>query len=165
MKLRKLELKDAPLMWEWMHDEEITKHLKTDFEKKTIEDCKSFIESDKGVHFAVTDETDEYLGTVSLKNLSDTSAEFAIALRGKALGTGIAEKAMDSVISYGFSELGLKRIYWCVDPNNTRAVRFYEKQGYSRTEAEDLSLDPSLLSEYSREETGKFLWYQVLHAE
>ena len=36
MKLRKLELKDAPLMLEWMHDETVVEDLHTDFASKTI---------------------------------------------------------------------------------------------------------------------------------
>ena len=35
MKLRKLKIKDALLMLEWMHDESVTMYLKTDFRNKT----------------------------------------------------------------------------------------------------------------------------------
>lgn len=45
MKLRKLKIKDALLMLEWMHDESVTMHLKTDFRNKTEDDCVSFISS------------------------------------------------------------------------------------------------------------------------
>ena len=43
MRLRDLELKDAPLMLEWMHDENVVEKLRGKFKEKTIEDCKSFI--------------------------------------------------------------------------------------------------------------------------
>ena len=33
MKLRKLKIKDALLMLEWMHDESVTMHLKNRFQK------------------------------------------------------------------------------------------------------------------------------------
>lgn len=39
MKLRKLELKDADLMLEWMHSQDVVKMLAQNFENKTMEDC------------------------------------------------------------------------------------------------------------------------------
>ena len=36
MRLRKLQLKDAPLMLEWMHDESVVHDLHTDFASKSI---------------------------------------------------------------------------------------------------------------------------------
>ena len=45
MKLRKLELKDAPLMLEWMHDKSVVKDLRTNFLSKTMKDCENFIRS------------------------------------------------------------------------------------------------------------------------
>lgn len=47
MRLRKLELKDAPLMLEWMHDETVVKDMQADFSSKTLEDCNHFILSSK----------------------------------------------------------------------------------------------------------------------
>ena len=43
MKLRKLKLKDADLMLEWMHDPFVVKDLQADFATKTITDCEAFI--------------------------------------------------------------------------------------------------------------------------
>lgn len=69
MKLRSLELKDATLMLEWMHDEDVVKGLRGQFSKKTIDDCNVFINAaqDKGdnIHLAVVSDEDEYMGTVS----------------------------------------------------------------------------------------------------
>ena len=43
MYLRRLELKDAPLMLEWMHDPSVTGGLRTDFSSKKISDAEEFI--------------------------------------------------------------------------------------------------------------------------
>ena len=96
--LRKLEKKDAPLMLEWMHDPSVVENLNRNFGDLTIEDCEGFIAaaaadaehfmlkfpeeemlkapagtaSGAGIsslHFAIADESDEYMGTVSLKNI------------------------------------------------------------------------------------------------
>ena len=45
MRLRKLEIKDAPYMLEWMHDSDVIRYMKKDFSAMTIEDCASFIKS------------------------------------------------------------------------------------------------------------------------
>lgn len=71
---RLLEEKDAPLMLEWMHDDEITQWLEKDFATKNIEDCQSFIRNSwsqtDSFNFAIVDDKDTYQGTVSLKNIS-----------------------------------------------------------------------------------------------
>ena len=45
MKLRKLDVKDAPFMLEWMHSADVVKNLQADFASKTIIDCENFISS------------------------------------------------------------------------------------------------------------------------
>mgnify|MGYP002859319983 CR=1 FL=1 len=136
MYLRKLRIKDAPFMLEWMHDKSVVENLQTDFARKTLADCEQFICNSQNdysnLHIAIVDDNDEYMGTVSLKNLWDETAEFAIAIRKNAMGTGIASKAMEDIINIGFEEKGLSSIYWCVSPENKRAVRFYDKNGYHR---------------------------------
>lgn len=144
MYLRKLKQKDAPLMLEWMHDPSVVENLQTDFGKKTIEDCVKFIDASKDdnhdIHLAIADAADEYQGTVSLKHIDNSSAEFAITIRSSAMGCGIATEAMDKMIQYGFEEKGLTSIYWCVSPENKRAVRFYDKNGYHRVNPDTLNI-------------------------
>lgn len=43
MRLRNLELKDAPLMLEWMHYESVVGKLKGNFIEKNLADAESFI--------------------------------------------------------------------------------------------------------------------------
>ena len=75
------------------------------------------------------------MGTVSLKHIHDGKAEFAIAIRKCAMGKGISGDAMKEILNYGLDTLGLDQIYWCVSPDNRRAVRFYEKNGYRQIPA------------------------------
>jgi diamine N-acetyltransferase len=140
--LRRLKQSDAPLMLEWMHDEDVVHFMKADFQHKTLSDCEEFIKSAQddstNIHLAVADDNDTYMGTVSLKNIDDTSAEFAITMRKTAMGKGYAAEAMKQIIKKGFNELGLERIYWYVNPENKRAVRFYDKNGYQRISLNEL---------------------------
>lgn len=138
MKLRRLECKDATFMLEWMKDESVTKYLRADFANKTIDDCYAFIrnswEDASCIHLAIVDENDTYMGTVSLKNISDKMAEFAIAIRSCAMGQGYSAYGMREIIRIGLEEKGINQIYWFALSENIRAIKFYEKCGYQRTD-------------------------------
>lgn len=159
MKLRKLELKDAPLMLEWMHDKSVVEYLGTNFAEKTIEDCKNFIlnslQDKDNLNLAVADDNDEYMGTVSLKHIDTIkgTAEFAITFRASAMGKGFSKFGMKEILAKGINELGLKKIYWCVAEINARAVRFYDKCGYSRT----TTVPDNVKAPYA--DTPNLLWY------
>ena len=160
MKIRKLEDKDAVRMLEWMHDPAIVGKLRTDFGSKTIEDCRSFIKNstDKhNVHYAITDDDDLYMGTVSLKNIFGDRAEFGIALHGDAIGKGYSLPAMEYVLDNGFKDYGLDYVFWCVAPDNLRALRFYDKNGFKRTDAHDLAIT----DDYTQEMKDSYIWYKV----
>lgn len=159
MRLRKLELKDAPLMLEWMHDKSVVEDLRTNFLTKTIEDCENFIQAswyDKNNwNVAIVDEADTYMGTISLKNIKDKSAEFGITIRKCAMGKGYSIQAMKEVLRIGFDDMGLEQIYWCVSPENKRAVRFYDKNGFNRVNAKVLNM----VEGYTDEQIAFYVWY------
>lgn len=163
MKLRELQEEDAPLMLEWMHDESVIKYLYTDFASKTIEDCRTFIreshDMQEHMHFAVTDDEDVYMGTVSLKHIDRErrSAEFAVSMRSCARGRGYSTYGMRELLRIGMQEQGLKDIYWCVTKNNRRAVSFYDKNGYARTR----DVPEYISSVYTKEQQAEFIWYHI----
>lgn len=162
MRLRPLRPEDAPLMLEWMHDENVTYHLSGNFAAKQASDCIAFIaacaDTAENWHLAIADEQDVYMGTVSLKHIDpeEKEAEFAISTRSCAMGKGISRAAMAEMLRLGFAERGLQRIYWCVAPENTRAVRFYDKNGYQRVAVQTL---PAARRWYTPEQQGHYLWY------
>lgn len=131
MRLRKLEIKDAPFMLEWMHDDTVTEYLAKDFSSMTIEDCTNFIKSAQdqklNAHYAVVADNDEYMGTVSLKNINNTDAEFAITMRKTAQGKGFARFAIREIMIIAFKDYNLNTVYWDVLKANTHAVHFYNK--------------------------------------
>ena len=159
MKLRRLKPEDAPLMLEWMHDVDVVHDLKANFAEKTIEDCLLFIsnsqETKQNLHLAITDDNDVYMGTVSLKHIGNGTAEFGITVRRYAMGKGYSAFGMKSIINYGFEELNLDTIYWCVNPENKRAIHFYDKHQYKKSNA------PSFAQGYSEDEKKCFVWYFI----
>ena len=60
MILRKLKAKDASLMLEWMHDENVVRFLKAAFSEKTIEDCFTFVDSAQNA-YVVTPNVDHII--------------------------------------------------------------------------------------------------------
>ena len=161
MRLRQLEEKDAELMLEWMHDDNVVEKLGTNFKEKTLQDCITFInvskDSSKNMHIAIVDETDVYMGTVSLKHIDkdDKIAEFAITVRREAMGKGYSKYGMAAIIDKAFSEVGLEKVYWCVSKDNFRAIRFYEKNGYQQV----LEVPSRLLENYDSNQLAKFIWF------
>ena len=162
MKLRDLKSEDAPLMLEWMHDADCVGKLQSDFMSKTLDDCYNFIRYAQApkddLHLAIADDDGTYMGTVSLKHidLSEKRAEFAIAIRRCAMGKGISRAAMTAILEKGLEEMGLKEIYWCVSPENKRAVKFYDKNGYPRIQANAIDA-----AHYTPEQIRSYIWYAV----
>ena len=134
--LRPLLEKDAPFMLEWMTDPEITRFFRFDASRVTLDSCLAFIASvhdqPDAVHFAIVDGKDEYLGTISLKDIDRDKgcAEYAISTRKSAHGTGAAMQATRQILEYAFETLGLDRVYLNVLSENGRANAFYRKAGF-----------------------------------
>ena len=163
MYLRRLELKDAPLMLAWMHDKRVTEYLRTDFQSKTLQDAECFIkmswDDKENLNLAIASDEDEYMGTVSLKHIEDGSAEFAITVRSEAMGRGFSWFGMEEIIYKAFNDLGLESVYWCVSRDNIRAVRFYDKHNFH----EALDIPERILGRYQEIENLK--WYSVLKGD
>lgn len=139
MRLRQLEEKDAKGMLEWMHDPDTQKRFRFSFESQTLDEVLGFIHSSTitpqkngDVHFAIVNNEDEYMGTISLKNIDcyTSSAEYAISLRKMAQGRGVGEKATREILRIAFEEWSLYRIYLNVISDNYRAIKLYEKCGF-----------------------------------
>ena len=136
MKLRPLQIKDAEGMLEWMHNPDIAKNFRFNTSGQTLDKVKNFIENsfdEETKHYAVANENDEYLGTISLKaiNREDKTAEYAISMRACAIGTGAAAIATRELLKKAFYEMELNRIYLNVLSDNVRAQKFYEKMGFT----------------------------------
>ena len=141
MYLRSLELKDAPLMLEWMHDERVNRFYRFSASKYTLEQVEDFIsismqqselEKPSNIHYAITENGGEYLGTISLKKIDyvNKNAEYAIVLRFVAQRKGLAFRATQELFKIAFEQLGLHRIYLNVLADNSRAINVYRKIGF-----------------------------------
>lgn len=134
--LRDLELRDAKRMYEAMCDSKVNAFMNIDGSKSSIENCENFIKeanlNSNSKHFAITDEDNNWIGTVSLKNIDKIvrQAEYAIITSSKVHGKGYAYKATIELLNYAFNNLNLNRIYLDVLEDNVRANKFYLKCGF-----------------------------------
>lgn len=148
-------------MFEWMTDPEITRFFRFDPSNVTLQSCEEYIEKADSLpnarHFAIADESDEYLGTISLKDidLENRCAEYAISTRKKAHGTGAAMQATRLVLQYAFEELGLERVYLNVLAENGRANAFYRKSGFRFVREESYALE-------IRGSVKALNWYEII---
>lgn len=159
--LRKLQIKDAELMYEWMCDDTVLQGLQAHvYKNKTIEDCIEFIResNDESVralncHMAVVDENDTYQGTVSLKRIDPyyKDAEFAVVIRKKAQKHGYAQAAMKEIMEIAFTKYELDEVYWNVLKNNEPAIRLYKRGGYQILE----KVSERRMADIPRREDGK----------
>jgi RimJ/RimL family protein N-acetyltransferase len=80
-------------------------------------------------------ESGEFLGEIVLNELDTQAAtmNLRIALLSTILGQGIGTAAVRLVVDYGFQVLGLSQITLDVWAENHRAIRVYEKVGFSQT--------------------------------
>lgn len=163
MKLRKLEYSDIPYMLEWMHDSNVTEFMGRDFSKIDEKKAKEFIDNsinDKNVNYAIVDDFDEYMGTVSLKNIDQVNkkAEYAICMRSKAMGKGLSRFGTDEILKIAFDELNLNKVYLYVSKDNIRANKFYQKYNFilEGEFKEDLLI---------KGEFKDINWYRILKSE
>ena len=162
MYLRQLDLKDAPLMFEWMQDPDVINGLHGNYLSSILSDAEEFIRmsaDDKNeIHFAITTDSDEYVGTTSIRHIDKEIglAEFALVVIKSAMGKGYAWYGMTETLKYAFEELGLERIYWRVSCTNERAVRFFKKHGFNIM---DEDIPREIIERHSNE--NNFIWFAV----
>lgn len=135
MKLRELKLKDVDGMLSWMHSKEAKEIFEKDFNKYTREDVEKFAKSKNtknNINYACVNEKDEYLGTISLKNIDydNLNAEYAVSFTKEAQGTGAASFATQEILKIAFNDLKLEKVYLCVLKTNKRAIAFYKKNNF-----------------------------------
>ena len=139
MKLRQLKQADIDGMLDWMHDPKVNKYFRFNAANATRDTVDAFIKeaqvaanNNSDYHFAIVNDDDEYMGTVSLKHIDNEKkeAEYAIAVRSKFHHMGVGSFATKSILDFAFNELNLESVYLNVLSENTGAKKLYEKMGF-----------------------------------
>jgi len=136
MKLRKLQIKDIEGVLSWMKDASVNQFFRFSADAVTAQTVESFIkeaqDTDKNMHLAIVDDSDTYMGTISLKDIDKEakSAEYAISTCAQVHGTGVAYDATMEILRIAFEDIHLHRVYLNVLEENGRANHFYKKCGF-----------------------------------
>ena len=148
--MRELQLKDAKRMMDCLNDKSITETMRIRSHTFTLEECENFIKKSlvdiKNKNFAIVDENDNWVGTVSLKDIDEEEAEYAIITCQEAHGKGYAQKATKEILRYAFNELHLNKVFLYASTKNVRANKFYQKFGwiFDHLEKEGLHLQDEI---------------------
>ncbi len=133
--LRPLELADAEALYA-AHSDEETHHYWSSPAHKSVEQTRAYIADTlalSGAHvWAITESGGEALGRIGLFSERDGVGEIGIIMRREATGRGLASKALNLVIAYGFGPLGLHRIAADIDPDNTSSISLFLRAGFQR---------------------------------
>lgn len=81
--------------------------------------------------------TGEFIGNIELMHGAEEEAELGIAITKNKQDRGFGTEAIHAIVEYARRELGLKRIFLKVFPDNARAIRVYEKCGFREYDRRD----------------------------
>lgn len=136
--IRPLVREDALISYSWRNNPEIWELtgskpdivVTPEIELKWIDNV---IKRNDQKRFAICiAETNEYIGNVQLTNIKNKKAEFHIFIGETSFwGKGIGKLATKLMTEYGFTILCLSEIYLWVNELNAKAIRIYQRQGFS----------------------------------
>lgn len=133
--IRSFKREDIPYKVAWVNDSENNRFLHYDLPLEVWKTEKWFEGIlEKEDRFDATILSDGIpVGVIGLLNIDQVNwkAEYYI-LVGDCKKTGVATKASRLILDYGFSELGLNRIYLFTETGNIPAQRLFEKVGFIR---------------------------------
>jgi diamine N-acetyltransferase len=135
--IRKFERTDIPKKVEWINNPENNQFLHYDI-PISVEGTERWFDSHEGetTRFDAVIEADGVpVGTIGLLEIDrkNSKAEYYIAMgETKYKGKGIAKEASRLILSYGFEELGLNRIYLFTEVENVAAQKLFESVGFVR---------------------------------
>ncbi len=133
--LRPLDVADADALFAAHGDVQTHKYWSSPAHDSVAETAKYIQETLDlpGAHvWAITENGDEALGRIGLYGDREGVADIGIIMRPEATGRGLASKALNLVVAYGFDELGLHRIGADIDPDNTSSISLFLRAGFQR---------------------------------
>ena len=134
--IRPLEQNDSEVSWKWRNDEEVWKYtgrpnisVTPEIEREWI---NKVLNQTNSRRFAIIADG-IYIGNIQLTNVTEIDAEYHIFIGDKKYwGKGIANLATQKILTFAVKELKLKCVYLFVNPDNSVAIKLYEKIGFKK---------------------------------
>ncbi|SOC05318.1 ribosomal-protein-alanine N-acetyltransferase [Ureibacillus xyleni] len=137
LKLQLFTLEDAEKVFLHFSDFHITEFM-------DIEPCSNLKEAEEIIQYHLDDEgcrwglyekeSEQFIGTIGFHYLRKSEkfiAEVGFDLNKTYWGKGYISEALNEVITFGFSNMGLDIIDATVDPNNVRSIQLMKKFSFS----------------------------------
>lgn len=108
-------------------------------EAQEIEWVQTNLREKNPVFSMIEKKSGEFIGNIELMNVKDAVGELGIAVTAGKQNLGFGTEAITALKIYAVNRMGLNRIFLRVFPDNARAIRVYEKCGFSeydRTESD-----------------------------
>lgn len=137
--IRPLCIQDAYTSVKWRNDPEVFKFTGNTYNNEiTIESELAWIErviNNKDEYRCAIEVDGVYVGNIYLTGIGNETAEYHIFIGNRDYwGKGIARKASELIIAYGFNSLQLKSIHLEVRKENMRAISLYSSLGFKEIE-------------------------------
>lgn len=135
VRIRPLKESDAYVSVKWRNDPEVFKYTGNIYQSEiTIESELNWIRkviSNSNEYRCAIIADGEYVGNIYLTNITSDEALYHIFIGNKEFhGKGVAWKASEQIIDYGFNVLGLRTIKLAVRPQNIKAIKLYNRLGF-----------------------------------
>jgi RimJ/RimL family protein N-acetyltransferase len=136
---RELRPSDIHSFQTWLFDAEVIRYSQTKFHHfKAPQDVASWffetLRDPKVFQWGILDETGSKLigyAGISALNSVDRNGEFFILIGDKThWRRGVASRVTPQIVEWGFSQLGLHRVFLTASSNNPGALKAYEKAGF-----------------------------------
>lgn len=121
----------------WLNNPEINQYLECRFQKHTLEETKSFIESvsnDNNYQFGIFyKENNKHIGDIKIGNINSWHkyADLGFLIGEKDYwGKGIASEAICLVTDFAFNQLKLNKLWGGAYASNIGSIKAFEKNGY-----------------------------------
>ena len=121
----------------WLNDDVVNQYLVSggDYTLEKLQQYLEEVERNPKYFWAIRlKETNKHIGNIKIDpiNLNDLSGEYGIMIGDRSIwGKGVAKEASEIVLAFCFETLYLKKINLGVHKNNLKAIRLYEKLGFT----------------------------------
>ncbi|MGD9200292.1 MAG: GNAT family N-acetyltransferase [Chitinispirillia bacterium] len=145
LKLRQIKIKDFPLLYEILSDEETMRYYPRPYQKSDVEEfingnIRSYSENGYGLWAMMLKDTGLFIGECGITNQNidgDIVPEIGYHVNKGFWKKGYATEAADGCLNYGFDILGLRTIYIHTAVNNVPSYRVAEKLGFTKVKEYD----------------------------
>jgi RimJ/RimL family protein N-acetyltransferase len=136
--LRPVNFEDLEMLTKWNFDPDISKYFsqrpENDYNQQ-VKWLQNLLQSETKRKFIIIDnETSIPIGIIGYMHIdsNNRNAEIGITVGNKNYwGKPHSKEALNACLQFGFEELNLHIIYSRVFENNLRAIRFFEKAGFT----------------------------------